>query len=79
MSVVRTFMNVRRKNAISCFPLTNRQNRCTEDGMYPFLDQQPLLVYYANSTDPVQTPQKAASELGKHNLLTGIPLQKTIK
>ena len=44
-----------------------------------FSDQIPLLGYYANSADPVQTPQKAASEQGQHCFLTGISVQNAIK
>ena len=36
-------------------------------------------TYYANSADPFQTPQNAASEQGQHGLLTGISMQNTIK
>ena len=44
-----------------------------------FRDQLPLLVYHANSADPDQTPQKAASDQGQRYLLTGISTQNTIK
>ena len=50
---------------------------------YPFTltlsDQIPLLGYFANSADPVQTPQMAASDQGLHCLLIGISMQNTIK
>ena len=39
----------------------------------------PILGSYANSADPVQMPQNAASELGLHCLLTGISMQKHSK
>ena len=43
------------------------------------LDQIPFLGSHANSADPVQTPQNAASELGQHCVLSGISEQTTIK
>ena len=38
-----------------------------------------ILGYYANSGDPVQTPQTVASELGPHCLLTEISTENTVK
>ena len=35
--------------------------------------------YYANSADPVQMPQIAASEQDQHCLLTVISMQNTVK
>ena len=42
-------------------------------------DLQPILGLYANSTDPVQTPQKAASDQGQHCLFREISVENTIK
>ena len=39
----------------------------------------PVLRYIANSADPNQPPQNAASDLGLHCLLTVISIQKIIK
>ena len=38
-----------------------------------------ILETYANSADPVQTPQKAASDQDLHCLLTEISIQNTVK
>ena len=45
----------------------------------PFLDGIPVLRYYANSADPVQTPQNAASDQCQYHLLKGISIQNTIQ
>ena len=45
----------------------------------PFLDQTPLLGYFANSADPVQMPQNVASDKGLHSLLKGISMQNMVK
>ena len=41
-----------------------------------FLDRILVLGYYANSADPVRTPQNAASDQGHHYLLAGISMEK---
>ena len=45
----------------------------------PFLDQRPVLGYYENTADPVQTPPNAASDQGLHCLLTDIAMGNAVK
>ena len=45
----------------------------------PILDQIPVLGYFANSADPVQTPPYAASDQGLHCLLTEISMENAVK
>ena len=44
-----------------------------------YLLLRPAMEKYTNSTHPVETPQKAASDRSKHCLLTDITMQNTIK
>ena len=37
------------------------------------------MTYYANSADPVQMRQNAASDQGLHHLLTAVSIQNTVK
>ena len=43
--------------------------------LQPFLEQIPLLGYYADSADTVQVPHFAAFDQGQQDLLTGISMQ----
>ena len=45
----------------------------------PFLDQIPIWGYYANSADPVQMLQNAASHQDLHCLLTEISMENAVK
>ena len=51
----------------------------TFDKRYTFLNQTPVFGYYANSTDPVQTPLYAASDQGLYCFLTDMTMENAVK
>ena len=53
--------------------------KCVTSIYQPFLDGIPVLGYYANSADLVQTPQNAACDQGLHCLLSFFSMENTLE